>query len=137
MNDSLKDSVKLKLEKTFLKHNVLLAYVFGSKAKAEDNKMSDVDIAVFLDKEPNLKEELSLRSSVSASLGTEKLDLVTLNNAPPFIKHVVATEGKLIYEKYKGLSKNFSTKTLAEYEDTKYIRSVYINSFKYRLQYAQ
>jgi hypothetical protein len=65
--------------------SVKLAYLFGSSARGEKGKLSDVDIAVLLDERLNGDErfnlELALSSELTSPLKTNNLDLVVMNDA--------------------------------------------------------
>jgi len=74
--------------KEFLQNQdqVELAYLFGSVAQGGEGKLSDVDLAVFLDESLDEKErfnfKLSLISDLEDILRTDRLDLVIMNDAP-------------------------------------------------------
>ncbi len=63
-----------------------LAYLFGSVAYGEQGKLSDIDLALFLDesldKEERFKLNLTLISDLQDILKTDQLDLVIMNDAP-------------------------------------------------------
>ena len=65
---------------------VELAYLFGSVAQQRAGKLSDVDLAIFLDESLAKKErfdlELRLISDLGDILKTHRLDLVIMNDAP-------------------------------------------------------
>lgn len=65
---------------------IKLAYLFGSVAREEQGKLSDVDIAVFLDESLGKKERWNLELSLIADLGdilkADRVDLVVMNDAP-------------------------------------------------------
>ena len=65
---------------------VRLAYVFGSYAKNDAGKLSDIDIAVLLEqglkKNQIFKLKLKLIHDISKAIKTKKVDLVIMDNAP-------------------------------------------------------
>jgi hypothetical protein len=65
---------------------IKLAYLFGSVVREEQGKLSDVDIAVFLDESLGKKERWNLELSLIADLGdilqADRVDLVVMNDAP-------------------------------------------------------
>ena len=71
--------------------HVKLAYLFGSVAKGNEGKLSDVDLAVFIDeslsKSDRLNLELKLMSEMTSILKTDKVDLTVINNAPLLLKY--------------------------------------------------
>jgi hypothetical protein len=103
---------------------VKFAYVFGSCSRGDAGPLSDVDVAVFL--EGRVKPfafRLRLMEKLSQVLGTERFDLVTLNDAPPVLRYEVVREGQVIKEN-KSRRVDFETRTLGEYLDMDHMRSV-------------
>lgn len=69
------------------------AYLFGSVARGSAAGHSDVDVAVYLDprvlQEKGLGYDWALAAELMAALGTNKVDVVVLNRAPPLLYHRV------------------------------------------------
>ncbi|MBE3064650.1 MAG: nucleotidyltransferase domain-containing protein, partial [Spirochaetes bacterium] len=62
---------------------VRFAYLFGGLARGSPNPLSDVDIALFLEREGDGPDaRLSLFETLTDVLGTFELDLLILNSAP-------------------------------------------------------
>ena len=76
---------------------ILEAYLFGSRARGAGQPHSDVDIAVYVDEakiEPRLfGYRAELTSALMSSLGTNSVDVVILNRAPPLLYHRVLRDG--------------------------------------------
>ncbi len=72
---------------------VQLAYIFGSQARGEGGKLSDVDIAVYLDEslsgDERFKMRLRLMSEIASLLKTDKVDLVVMNDASPSLNYEI------------------------------------------------
>jgi predicted nucleotidyltransferase len=68
------------------KSQVKLAYLFGSVAKQNAGKLSDLDLAIFLeeslDKMERFDLQLKLISDLEDILKTDRLDLVIMNDSP-------------------------------------------------------
>jgi predicted nucleotidyltransferase len=80
--------------------DVMLAYVFGSVGREEQNVMSDVDIAVYLEKESDpVDARVRLLGQICRELGTDDIDLVVLNHAPVTLQGRVIRDGEVIVEK--------------------------------------
>lgn len=81
---------------------IKLAYVFGSTARGNSGRLSDIDIAVYCDgliRREMSELKLELVTEFSDALKTDRIDLVVLNLIEqPELKYQVITEGKLIYE---------------------------------------
>jgi hypothetical protein len=97
--------------------DILLAYLFGSRASGKVGKLSDYDIAVFLKGgfHPDLKYRLG--SELGKILGTARIDLVVLNNAPIELRYNVIVTGALIYERDRAERVEFEATTLSRYFD--------------------
>jgi predicted nucleotidyltransferase len=77
------DEIKDYLQK---QDRVKLAYLFGSVAKQNAGKLSDLDLAIFLeeslDKVERFDLQLKLISDLEDILKTDRLDLVIMNDSP-------------------------------------------------------
>ena len=101
---------------------VKFAYLFGSSVRGETGPLSDIDIAVFLDGRVSPFDfRLRLAASLAQALGSERFDLVTLNDAPLLLKYEVVRGGRVIKEE-KSKRVAFETKVLSEYLDTACLR---------------
>jgi predicted nucleotidyltransferase len=79
------------------KEEILDAYLFGSAATGTAQAHSDVDVAVFL-REPRLAASAfgyaaDLTAQLMRALGTNRVDVVILNEAPPLLYHRVLRDG--------------------------------------------
>jgi predicted nucleotidyltransferase len=68
------------------KSQVKLAYLFGSVAKQNAGKLSDLDLAIFLEESLDKMERFDLQLKLISDLGdilkTDILDLVIMNDSP-------------------------------------------------------
>ena len=94
------------------RREILEAYLFGSHARGAGHAHSDVDIAVFIDEEsaePGLfGYQSELTATLMSTLGTNSVDVVILNDAPPLLYHRVLRDGKRV------LSRNLKATTVRE-----------------------
>jgi len=76
---------------------VLEAYLFGSTARGERQDHSDVDVAVYVDRDTAPGAAFGYASDLAAdlmsALGTNRVDLVVLNDAPPLLYGRVLRDG--------------------------------------------
>jgi predicted nucleotidyltransferase len=76
---------------------ILEAYLFGSRARGAGSGHSDIDVAVYVDDneaEPGLFGYRSaLTAALMSGLGTNTVDVVILNTAPPLLYHRVLRDG--------------------------------------------
>ena len=102
---------------------VKLAYLFGSAARDEMGKLSDVDIGVYLDEslssDERFKFQLELMSRLASALKTDKVDLIVINDAPLLLNYNIIKYGKPI--KFERQTKaRFEAGVLSKYLDRKY-----------------
>ncbi|MEJ2582134.1 MAG: nucleotidyltransferase domain-containing protein [Acidobacteriota bacterium] len=76
---------------------ILEAYLFGSRARGASQAHSDVDVAVFIDRAKTEPSPFGYRSELTATLmsalGSNEVDVVVLNGAPPLLYHRVLRDG--------------------------------------------
>ena len=103
--------------------SVNLAYLFGSTVRGDANKLSDVDIAVMLDKslskEDMFNKELDLISELTCVIKSDKIDLVVLNDAPLLLKFNIIKSGHVLKsDETKRIA--FETGVMSRYLDEQY-----------------
>jgi uncharacterized protein YutE (UPF0331/DUF86 family)/predicted nucleotidyltransferase len=117
------------LRQAFEKHGVVVAYLFGSRARGTAREDSDYDIAVVFEKpNPTILDEIELCIEVARSLGVapEKVDVVALNNADALLKARVLREGVLIYARSEQDKKKWERRTLVEVLDELELQALYL-----------
>jgi len=124
--------IKKVLDDYFISHpEIILVYIFGSIAQGRSNKLSDIDIAILINKK--MIQEKKYRYGYKAAiitdliqlLKTNEVDLVILNEANPFLRHRVLYHGKLIHSKDEVIRINFQVDTIRKYNDVKYIYKIH------------
>jgi predicted nucleotidyltransferase len=102
---------------------VMLGYLFGSRAQAKSGPLSDVDVAVLpAAGADRMRLEDELAAALVRALGTERVDLVMLDEAPPPLRYRVARDGRLLVCTDHGVRQRFVTATVMEYLDFKPVR---------------
>ena len=80
---------------------ILEGYLFGSLARGAGQAHSDIDVAVFIDEdmiEPGpFGYRSELTSALMSGLGTNAVDVVVLNSAPPLLYHRVLRDGSRLF----------------------------------------
>jgi len=103
--------------------HVKLAYLFGSVAEGKEGKLSDVDIAVFLDESLSKPErfnlQLKLISGLTSIMKTDRIDLTVMNNAPLLLKYNIIKHGKILKEDIETKIR-VESGILSDYLDMKY-----------------
>lgn len=82
------------------REEVLEAYLFGSHALGRAQPHSDIDVAVYVDERRAVHGGFGyvaeLATALIAGLGTNEVDVVVLNQAPPVLYHRVLRDGRRI-----------------------------------------
>ncbi|UCE32441.1 MAG: nucleotidyltransferase domain-containing protein [Burkholderiales bacterium] len=91
-----------RLRQYFERHadGIACAYLFGSTARGEAGRASDVDVAVLLTEDPPATlagSGVRLEGQLESELGT-RVDLVLLNRAPVDLVHRILRDGELVFE---------------------------------------
>jgi len=91
-----------KIREVFIKHEVAIAYLFGSRARGTEREDSDYDIAVlFQTEDVTILDEAELAKELASALGVpvDKVDIVALNRADSRLIAKVLEEGAPLYYK--------------------------------------
>lgn len=101
---------------------IKVAYLFGSMAKGKAGRLSDVDIAIFVDErlEKNKRNNLQLKilPDLIALLNTDKIDVVVMNELPILMKYNIIKNGIILKDDEERAK--IEAKILSEYLDRKY-----------------
>jgi predicted nucleotidyltransferase len=99
--------------------DLVCAYLYGSLARGQGHRESDVDIAVLYATEPpSTLDGLggALSTALERHLG-RPVDLVVLNRAPVDLIHRVLRDGILLYDRNPAARIRFEVKARNEYFD--------------------
>ncbi len=114
-------SVGMRLNQVFRKEGLLLAYIFGSAVTENGNYESDVDTAVLLPENLSNIDRFNIRLQLIDKLSgifKKNVDVVVLNDtASIFLKYVIVTEGRIIYEKLEGQRGQYESGIMGRYFD--------------------
>lgn len=116
------------LKEYFKTHpEVEVAYVFGSLSQGKINPLSDIDIALLIDRN-KIKEETypygykaEILADLVQLLKTNNVDLVLLDEANPLLRHRILYFGKVIYSRDERKRIKFQIDTINKYNDYKYL----------------
>ncbi|MSS44184.1 nucleotidyltransferase domain-containing protein [Anaerosalibacter bizertensis] len=127
MNDLLRESINIFLERAEEMCNINFAYIFGSYARGEENINSDIDIAI-MPKEINMDKMsgLFVRGNLielGKSIFKKDVDIVFLNADSVFLKYKIIQEGIVIKDSRDRIT--FESIVLREYFDFKYYSNYY------------
>jgi predicted nucleotidyltransferase len=115
-----------RLARALDRDHVVAGMLFGSQATGRAGPLSDIDIAVWLD--PDLPGErlAALRSELALgaveALGTDEVDVVVLNAAPPLLRHRALKGGARLLDRDPRARIRLETTALLDYLDTAPLR---------------
>lgn len=120
--------VDFKLLKEYFKNkSVRLVYLMGSQASGQTKPYSDIDMAVLFDQNLSVKQRFDARiellSYLTKFLGTNNIDLIDLQSAPPLFAYEAIKHRKELYVEDEDTRVSFETRALASYFDQKYYLS--------------
>jgi len=101
---------------------IAAAWVFGSTARGEANRDSDLDVAVLLMGEATPEDRDALRTlafELERFSPSGDVDIVVLGRQGPVFRHRVLREGKLVVDRSPELRHAFEARTIIEYLDWK------------------
>jgi len=138
------DEVNIKLEQAVeivsgLKE-IVAFYLFGSYAMGRPTPLSDIDLAVLfdcsVDKNMFFTKKLQLMGDLSTILGTDGIDLVILNEAPPGLGYRVIKDGRLLYSKDEDKDQlvAFKVRALDRYFDFQPVQKVFSEGLARRIK---
>ncbi|MBU4251568.1 MAG: nucleotidyltransferase domain-containing protein [Candidatus Omnitrophica bacterium] len=118
------------LKDYFIKQeDIEFVLLFGSFASGRVNPMSDIDIAVyFTDGKDALKlgdRQIEIICAVMSICKVNRVDVVILNRASPFLKFQVIKYGRLLHTKDEKAFYRFKAVSLGIYQDIKPMYDLY------------
>ena len=132
------EQLKNDLRRSFERHEVRLAYLFGSQATGNTHPNSDTDIAVVLPRHLGPKERFAVRleltDSAARACGSDDVDVVILNEAPPLLRFEVLRDGIILYSLSDQERIDYQVRTCANYEDTAPLRSLLARTLRDRIR---
>lgn len=100
---------------------VSVAYLFGSHARGQAGPLSDVDVAVLLDREAREDQyfaaRLTLMAGLEAIVDGGRLDVVILNEAPLALAYRILRDGILVACRDEDARITFTARTVSMYLD--------------------
>jgi predicted nucleotidyltransferase len=94
---------------------VIAAWAFGSAVQGQLRSGSDLDIGVWFEAYPTLKQQLALLARLQDLLQVDEVDLVVLNDANPIL-HFEAVSGQRLFCRDQSRCAGFVSLTAREYE---------------------
>ena len=103
---------------------IVLSYLFGSVAQQRAGKLSDVDLAVYLDESLNSYERFDLELGLLSDLGdiirTDRVDMVVMNDAPISLNFEIIKANHPLFIRDNDLKVDFEHYIMSRYLDRQY-----------------
>jgi predicted nucleotidyltransferase len=97
---------------------VVSAYLFGGLVRGEHRPLSDVDIAVYLSDNATAADvKLDMLGKLIDILGTDEIDLVVLNTAPPSLVMNVLRNKRVLADNDPAKRHRFESLSFRKYFD--------------------
>lgn len=104
--------------------SVELAYLFGSVAMQKVGKLSDIDLAIFLNESLDKKERFNIKlrliSDLEDILKTDRLDLVIMNDAPVSLNFEIIKANYPLFIRNKDRKVDLEQYIMSRYLDRQY-----------------
>lgn len=115
--------------------DVVAAYLFGSQAAGTAGPLSDIDIAVLPSVDVADPGALRLEVGVELArlLGTDEVDVVMLDRAPPVLAYRVFRDGVRLVDNDPRARVRFETDALLRYLDTAPLRATLADGVRRRI----
>ena len=127
-----------RLSRALDRDHVVAGMLFGSQATGKAGPLSDVDVAVWLDSDLPREKLSALRSELTLAaveaLGTDEVDIVVLNDAPPLLRHRALKSGARLFDRDPRARVRLETMALLDYFDTAPLRATLAAGRRRRIQ---
>lgn len=134
----LDDDALERLGKALDRDGVVVGLLIGSHARGNPGPLSDVDIAIWHDPELDPDERHNLRLGIAAgaarALGTDEIDVILLNDAPPLMRHRAIRDGRRLIERDRDERVRLETRAILEYLDTAPLRATLAKGMRRRME---
>lgn len=129
--------LKQKLNQILAGQPVVFAYIFGSCAKGKAGPLSDLDVAIFIDKKLSSRKMDEIRFNIKDEIEKvfklqDKVDVAILNEAPPLLEREVVYDGKLIYVKDNGIRAHYEADAIGRWLDWRFYEEQFLTAIKNR-----
>lgn len=120
--DDIQNILKEDMDNLVEEFNISLIYVFGSFAKGDNTKSSDIDVAFLLNKDIDGYTKLNLLGKLVDIFKREDIDLVILNQVNEILQFQVIKYGKIIYMDSLYNKVVYESRTMSKYMDMEHFR---------------
>lgn len=115
--------------------DVLVAYLYGSRARGTAGPLSDVDVAVLLRQNSDLfQRRLDLIAALAEVVGSDAADVVVLNEAPVALAYRVLRDGELLFSRDERARIGHRVRVVDHFLDMAPMRRMYSEGLRHRLR---
>lgn len=125
--DELRESITAIADR----HSISLAVLFGSRAKGLEREESDIDLAVALEHDIGLEQEMEILKDLSSQM-KQRLDLIILNRADALLLHEVVRTGRPVYQRTGSEFSALSARAVQRMNDSRWLMDMnrqYVKDF--------
>jgi uncharacterized protein len=134
----LDDAALRRLGEALDRDGVVAGLLIGSQARGNPGPLSDVDVAIWHDPglDPRGRSDLRLEIAAGAAraVGTEEIDVVMLNDAPPLMRHRAIRDGRRLIERDHDERVRLETRAILDYLDTAPLRAELARGMRRRMR---
>lgn len=120
------------------REGVVAAMLIGSQARGTAGPLSDIDVAVWHDASLEARQRLDLQlrlvREASRAVGTDEVDVVLLNDAPPLLRHRAIRDAVRLVERDRDERVRMETRAILDYLDTKPLREELARGLRHRIE---
>ena len=97
---------------------ISLVYLFGSQVTGQTGTLSDYDFALLLTPHADRRSlRASFAHAVALALGTERIDVVLLDQVPIELAYAVIAEGQLLFQRDNATRVEYEALNMSKYGD--------------------
>lgn len=96
---------------------ILIAYLFGSRAKNTAELPSDIDIAIYTSDDFLWEDYYMLHGELTKRLHSDRLDMIWLNKAEPILSFDIIKNGRVLFFYDADILNDFELKAKKRYYD--------------------
>lgn len=90
--------IKQQITPIIKKYPIDYVAIFGSYARGDENKKSDLDLLVNFSEPVTYFDVIDIENKIAKKIKIKKVDLVTLKAMSPYIKKHVTKDLKVVYD---------------------------------------